>query len=417
MLISLVPKHILPILPESLPVFEHSSFDLKPFDERTIAFANDLSRRILSNRRYNRLAAMVALAYWLRRANMQRLVAENLYLTQQPRIALAPVGVVFHVCPSNVDTMFLYSLMVSLLMGNKNVLRVSSKLDHPFIDFLFQSLNDMLDTEGGQIFKNYINILSYPHDRDINTFLSQRADARLIWGGDQTAHLFKSLPANPRGRDIVFADRLSFSIINVAAFLAEPIDNQREIARLFYNDAYTFDQKGCSSPQTIFLLNTVHQTPSGGEEGQKQTFEKQFYKLLAEQADAAYSNDNYSLASLKFNQLVGDVLADRVVDFKNDSATLYFVETETARLDHTCGGGYFYTYPLSHLEDLRPYLNQKIQTISYFGLTDAEKWALADMTAGIGVDRIVPIGQALAFDYIWDGYNLVEALSVKKAVI
>jgi hypothetical protein len=30
---------------------------------------------------------------------------------------------------------------------------------------------------------------------------------------------------------------------------------------------------------------------------------------------------------------------------------------------------------------------------------------------GRGVDRIVPLGQALTFDYRWDGYNLLQELT------
>lgn len=34
------------------------------------------------------------------------------------------------------------------------------------------------------------------------------------------------------------------------------------------------------------------------------------------------------------------------------------------------------------------------------------------LTAGInGVDRVVPIGKTMDFDFIWDGYNLSERMT------
>ena len=130
-----------------------------------------------------------------------------------------------------------------------------------------------------------------------------------------------------------------------------------------------------------------------------------------------YGGDNASLASLKYNQLINDVIDDKVKHFRNENTTLYLVETPDKELMHSCGGGYFYTQSIQNLDALMPYIHDKVQTISYFGLDNTDKELLAKLTAGIGVDRIVPIGKALEFDYIWDGYNLCEELSSKKRVI
>jgi hypothetical protein len=35
---------------------------------------------------------------------------------------------------------------------------------------------------------------------------------------------------------------------------------------------------------------------------------------------------------------------------------------------------------------------------------------------GEGIDRVVPLGRALEFNYVWDGYNLLDELSKKVQV-
>lgn len=393
---------------ENLSCVASIEYCIKPFDSRVLELSGRLSKRILINPNLGRVPALVALAFWLRPSNLKRISNDNLHLISNQNIVLSPIGLVFHVCPANVDTMFIYSLMVSILMGNKNILRVSNRLDHEYISLLFTILNEELETEESKIFRNYINIVSYQHEEDINAFFAEKANARLIWGGDNTSKIFKSIIGNPRCKDIVFADRISISIFNTHMFINEPNDSQLKIVKDFYNDSFTFDQKGCSSPQTIFLY---------GNSNDNKIFTNLFYTLLEEISEKEYSGDNASLASLKFNQLIGDVIEDKVTSFKNDFATLYFVNSSSSsNLYHSCGGGYFYLNEILELNDCIYFINNKVQTISYFGLNQIEIELLANKSAGIGIDRIVPIGKALNFDYIWDGYNLCEELSSRKFI-
>jgi hypothetical protein len=55
----------------------------------------------------------------------------------------------------------------------------------------------------------------------------------------------------------------------------------------------------------------------------------------------------------------------------------------------------------------------KVQTLSHWGFADEELLDLNKLSNCEGLDRIVPMGEALNFHYIWDGYNLFEELSRK----
>lgn len=393
---------------EDLSCVSSTEYIIKPFDTRVFDLSGRLSNRILNNPIIGRVPALVALAFWLRPGNLKRISNENIHLISNPNIEISPIGLVFHVCPANVDTMFIYSLMISILMGNKNILRVSNRLDHEYISLLFSILNAELDTDESKIFRNYINIVTYQHDHDINIFFAEKSNARLIWGGDSTAKIFKSIIGNPRCKDIVFADRISISIFNTNSFINDTTENQLKVVKDFYNDSYTFDQKGCSSPQSIMLYGNINDN---------NIFTNLFYSLLEKISNKQYGGDNASLASLKFTQLIGDVIENKISSFKNDFTTLYFVNSSSSKhLYHSCGGGYFYLNEITEFKDIIPFINNKVQTISYFGLQPKEIEILAQKTAGIGVDRIVPIGKALNFDYIWDGYNLCEELSSRKFI-
>jgi len=93
--------------------------------------------------------------------------------------------------------------------------------------------------------------------------------------------------------------------------------------------------------------------------------------------------------------------------------TLTVLNTELLGLidtrDH-CGRGTFLQGAVSQLSELNAVLHRGVQTLTYFGVSAVElqQW----LQAGVpGLDRLVPVGQGLDFDYIWDGVDLFSSLS------
>jgi len=76
-----------------------------------------------------------------------------------------------------------------------------------------------------------------------------------------------------------------------------------------------------------------------------------------------------------------------------------------------CGGGLFFETELSHLDRLAPCLTAQDQTLSYFGFGPADLTQFALNLPARAVDRIVPIGAALEFNTVWDGYNLLQVFT------
>jgi hypothetical protein len=407
----MVVKQILPIeveLPiDQLSAFRSREFPLQCFDIRAITFLDNIASRILKDKTINRIPEVAALGFWLRKSSQQKVISENSHLVGNGKVVTTPLGVIFHVCPSNVDTMFMYSLALSLLMGNKNIVRIPSRLNYNLMSRLFEHMK-MEIAEANMLFGEYLNLVTYGHEENINHFLCSVADGKIVWGGDETVHLFRSFKTNPRSREIVFPDRISLSVIKSESYL-EATD-KAEQAELFYNDSFTFDQMGCSSPQTIVFFGDLKNCNEA---------RKIFYEELLGVVRRKYSiNDYYALASLKLNYVMSDAIAEVITDFQSDETRLMFVDSATQHIDkHSCGGGYFYIQQIDKLEQLTRQVTNKLQTLCYYGLSQSEKEFLQKQFAGRGVDRIVPLGHALNFNYLWDGYNLIEMLSKRLCIV
>lgn len=401
----LVPQEI-EINVDSPDFWKDLSYELDVFDAHTLDFFEALSRSILKDKEVNRRPEMVALAFWLRRANLEKLKSEHSYWFNQESVIYQPVGRVLHVCPANVDTMFVYSWALSMLCGNKNILRISKRIQSFQISFLLHKINETLSEEQFSVFRDYIAVISYNHNDEISNYICERVQARVIWGGDQTVKTFKKFNTSPRTRDICFADRISFSLLDAAVMVNADEKEFNGFIQRFYNDSYTFDQLGCSSPQTICFI--------GNESDCKAALDK-FSNEFVRFAKERYETDMASLAGLKLNKLSSDAI-DGIIDNKATENNLLVLAhaKEPVFQEKSCGAGYFYYQFSNELSSVLKYITTKNQTITHYGLKREQLRELVTLTKGKGIDRIVPVGTGLDFHYIWDGYRLTEELTSKK---
>jgi hypothetical protein len=73
--------------------------------------------------------------------------------------------------------------------------------------------------------------------------------------------------------------------------------------------------------------------------------------------------------------------------------------------------GYFFEYDTNDINSIAHIINNKYQTLTYFGVNKSELINFVFENSLLGIDRIVPIGQAMEMDVIWDGYDIVRSLS------
>ena len=97
--------------------------------------------------------------------------------------------------------------------------------------------------------------------------------------------------------------------------------------------------------------------------------------------------------------------------FGNDIYTISLRKLDSNTHNLRGKWGYFYEYSLQDLNKIKNYVNNKYQTLTYFGLKKniLKNFVIKNNLSGI--DRIVPIGQALDISFFWDGYDLNKILS------
>ena len=73
--------------------------------------------------------------------------------------------------------------------------------------------------------------------------------------------------------------------------------------------------------------------------------------------------------------------------------------------------GFFFECDIKNLDNLRHVTNKGLQTLTYFGYDKKFLKNYFSKKNFNGIDRIVPFGQALNINLIWDGYDLTKILS------
>jgi hypothetical protein len=346
---------------------------------------------------------LISMAFWFRKTNMKKLklyaqclIEERLLITR---------GIIFHIAPSNVDTIFIYSLFLSMIMGNRNIIRISSKKSNQ-IDFIINIFNKVLK-DFPRIAKSFI-IIKYDHDDKITEHFSNLCDMRVIWGGDETIKKIRTISMNPAAKELVFADKFSYSVINLSEIEKE--EDFKKLVLNYYKDAFTFNQMACSSSRAIFWV--------GSKELLRDKIEK-FWELLN---DVVLLKNQILEDSIKMDKINNIYLISMLNDnikiigsFNNIINRIEISNPELYR-EYNSGGGLFFEYFIDSLEDLTKFITKKDQTIGIFGFPKQKVVDFIIKNKLIGINRIVSIGKALDFYPIWDSYNLLYEFS-KEIVI
>ncbi|MGN0914866.1 MAG: acyl-CoA reductase [Succinivibrio sp.] len=365
------------------------------FDPLVTDFFDELSHALLKDSEAKKLSDVIAWAFWIRKASLKKEMPRYEGKNRLGR------GVAFHIAPSNVPVNFAVTMTSSLLAGNITVVRVSNK-DFIQVRIIVKAINELLDTDRYQVLKNYLVIVRYDHDKEINDYLSSICDLRVVWGGNETVYELRQSQLPVRAVEMAFPDRYSVAVINADEYLkADP----KKIAWNFYVDTYFTDQNACSSPRIIVW------TGSHLDEAKER-----FFSALKEQLNISAYKMASILAVDKLNALCELASAHSDLEIRRESSDNELVRIKVNRLfddllDYKCAGGYFFEYDTDNLEDLLCLFNKPCQTISYYGVAKEELLNLVLKHGVRGVDRIVPLGRTMELEFFWDGYDMIETMS------
>ncbi len=372
---------------------------LPPFENHTSLFLAELSTTILADSRSSKYPDVVTFAFWCRKSNIIKLQQQF----ADPNIRLG-LGYVFHIAPSNVPINFAFSLVFSLLAGNSNIVRVPSR-NFEQVDIICDAIKQLLKKKVYQDIGNRISIIRYAQDDDITKELSLDCSARIIWGGDQTIRHIKQLPIPVRSREIAFADRYSFCIFDSQHVLDLSTKELKSLANSFYNDTYLMDQNACSSPHLIVWL---------GNDDTAGDAQKRFWSELHELVLIKY-NLQAIHAIDKFTMMCHSAIdLEQTHHFTSCDNYIYRLNLNELpdNLENWRGKyGLFYEYTTHDINTISSIVNNKYQTLTYFGVSKDTLVSFVLTNNLNGIDRIVPVGKALDISLIWDGYDLIRTLS------
>ena len=370
---------------------------LTPYSDEVCNFLSDFSAELLKDSRYRNFPDAATVGFFSRKGNIQRLkknfVDENFRLGK---------GLAFHITPSNIPVQFMFSYFFGLLAGNANIVRVAST-NFPQVDFICEILNKIMARDEYKKIREMTAIVRYDRKTDWTKNFSEKCHVRLIWGGDVTIENIRKIPIPPRATELVFADRYSFAIIDENSVENLSDAELNRLAQNFYNDTYLVDQNACSSPHLILWKKS----------------EKNFGREKFWSAVEKIVHEKYDFPPIKATTKYTN-FCQNAIDFpqtekllKNDNF-LYRVEISEpfVGIENLRGKfGLFYENNFDSWDDWHEIINEKFQTLTYFGF---DSKILAEEVAKnnwLGIDRIIPIGRALDIGIFWDGYDLISQMS------
>ncbi|MBR9884471.1 MAG: hypothetical protein GYB21_12800 [Oceanospirillales bacterium] len=367
------------------------------FDDASTRLLAALSKRCLESSSHT----LKALGFWLRPAHLKQIrqAAE--------RKRIRPRGTVIQIAPGNVDTLFIYVTLLALWLGNRVWVRLSSRQgdDEARLLSMFETL--YADPALRPALERIVLLRSDYADPQWLALLRE-ADMRIVWGSDATLEKIASLPKAAHCHELRMGHKHSLCLIGADALLELPAERW---CPMFMRDSLEFAQQGCSSSRTLVWW------------GAPERVEKARSLFWAELEAYAGAKGNGGIGRYQLNdsQRMERLIALQQMALEGVLSQPWqqhgtFVSVQVSGLESRQeqmhpGLGVLYEWSITSLDDMKDQLKPWHQTLTCLGV-DREtvvEWAVCNAVPGL--DRIEPVGQALVFDPVWDGFDLVAELS------
>lgn len=382
------------------------SVAILPFEARMSAFdalSHALLARDIEDAEHLTAAGLPFLSGFLGRQSLETVVARNfpaagalggfVPLDGRKSLRLVPRGVVCHWLAGNVPLLGLFSWALSALVGNVNVLRLSSRQD----DLLTPVLRRLaaISPEGKQIASEAFVVNFDRDDRPAHEAMSHAADVRVAWGGREAVESVMTLPCRWECETVVLGPRVSFAVVDPAVLTT------RAVGRLATDIAF-FDQQACSSPQVVFV-----KAGHGSTE----------FERFVDRFTAAFSTQSrvFERHPLDAGETYRIVLDRARVNLRggllrSDAGTQWTVaiadQPEAAVL---CANRFVQVVGVTDVLDALPHLPLNVQTV-VTALSPEDTCRFTDAASLRGVCRFPRPGEGNHFEDPWDGIPLLSRL-------
>ena len=359
-----------------------------------VEFTHALSVAILKNKDARQFPDVVTFGYFCRKANI-KLVLQAMQNPARRR----GWGIVVHVAPSNIPVNFAFSFLMGFLTGNINYVRVPS-VDAPQIDIIVTAMDTLLNQPSFASLAKRVKFFRCERDSPALMDLVKICDGLVVWGGDTTVAKFQVQQKKTNVVELYFPDKASSLLIDADALIACDSDALTTLSHDFFNDTFLVDQNACSSPNVVYWL--------GNQEAIAQAQAKFWSRIdvllqgkILPQATMAIEK---RLDLLRMTQSL-----ERSVMVQKFSQDIWLFEDKEL-IGERLRFGNFLQIGLQDTSELAQYIRPNEQTLTYFGVPPMQVYETL-LAHGCNLDRIVPVGQALAIGMHWDGKNVLNMLS------
>jgi hypothetical protein len=303
-----------------------------------------------------------------------------------------PRGVVVHWLAGNVPTLGLISFMLSAICKNANILKPATGSDVRSFMEAFRDVVVRSPAGARHSAQSLLDATAVTHDKGPE--LSQLADVRVAWGGQEAVTAIMALPRKPDAQDIVFGPKLSVAMVS-----REALGKAKRVCRRLATDASVFDQAACSSAQVVFvergggmdpaafaamldneMANAVVRHPVPNREGLNPIWEARARAL--ERADGVFTPPNGVAWTVLYH--------------------------DAPECPEPAFGRTVFVRSVDRLTWAPLYPN--IQTVALACPDQRKRQHVAEHLAEQGVARITQPGQMTDYSLPWDGMNPIERL-------
>ncbi len=418
------------------------------FCEPVLSCLQALSENLLHDPARRAYPEAVSFGFWLRRAHLEQL------RSRYPE-ARKGIGRVFISAPSNMPALFAYNWAVALLAGCSCTIRISNRT-HPVTEYLCHKIQACLSRPEFKLIQHRTSIISFPRSGELVRQFSETADVRIFWGSDSVVRRLSRIPAKPGCRDLLFPDRYSISILSARAVNALPEEELRLLCDRFYRDTFEADQNACSSPRIVFWIADLTAKEAPGEDpapgsgrilpsacADTARARKKWWTMLASIVRERYRPDTGALLQ-KYSLLVRQAMdidglsvrsfADNLLiaaEIPADFFKYHAFSISSPGPSDLSGGsgpskrstdlqvreqlearcGLFFESVLPGLQSLPDDLGGRLQTVTIYGPGPALVKQALQRRRSYPALRITEVGEALSFDPVWDGKDLIRQLS------
>ncbi len=365
--------------------------------------------RLLEDPRTRGLDGLTFLSAWLRPSNLEKMLALNLgdrvaaldgFIDADDRqLAAMPHGLVSMWMAGNVPTLPIFALVPALLARNVCLVKLADA-EPGGIDAMLEVLAgcSVQGLSGDELCACLAVVWYSSSERHPGAAMSLAADAKVTWGGQAAIEGIRALPQLPHCVSVEFGPKYSIGVIG-AALHSQPAELDDVVAS-FVRDIAIFDQRACSSPQTIFVEGG---NGALGDVGAR--FAAALERLPPKPDLDAYTT--VQIANVRAEWALDekrDVIASR------DGANWTVCMDTDVSLNEAVQSRTVFLTAVESWRQIVPLIDPRVQTVGLALGDDHEARAFAEAATLAGAARCVRPGLMNVQESPWDGKLLINQL-------